>query len=95
MLLRSEVEILLQSWARLQVLETMHSSQCSCDTVRVRTTQVEQFHFSCPLAKHNTRKEMFKKVDSFTRHHQLSRTHSVSVCADGAYPAMIKIKKTS
>jgi len=37
---------------------------------------------------------MFKKLDSFTRHHQLSRTHSVSVCADGAYSAMIKIKTT-
>jgi len=34
-----------------------------------------------------------KKAYSFTRHHQLSRTHSVSVCADGAYPAVIKIKK--
>jgi len=34
---------------------------------------------------------MFKKVDSFTKEHQLSRTHCVSVCADGAL-AMITIK---
>jgi len=55
---------------------------------------VEQFLFCCTLAKHTIRKEMFKKVDSFTKEQQLSRTHSVSVCADGAYSAMIRIKKT-
>ena len=38
---------------------------------------------------------MFKKVDSFTKGHQLSRTHSVFVCADGAYWAMIRFNKTS
>jgi len=63
--------------------------------VRYRATKayVEQFLFCCPLAKHATKKEMFKKVDSFTKEHQLSRTHRVSVCADGAYSAMIRIKK--
>ena len=55
---------------------------------------MQQCLFCCPLAKHTTRKEMFKKVDSFTKEHQLSRTHSVFVCADGAYSAMIRIKKT-
>jgi len=67
---------------------------CSCDMVRLRTTYVEQFLFCFPLAKHATRKEMFKKVDSFTKEHHLSRTHSVFVCADGVYSAMIRIKKT-
>ena len=51
---------------------------------------VEQFLFCCPLAKHTTK--MFKKVDSFTKGHQLSRAHSVSVCADGA-SGMIRIKR--
>jgi len=37
---------------------------------------------------------MFKKVDSFTKEHQLSRTHCVFVCDNGAYSAMIRIKKT-
>jgi len=36
----------------------------------------------------------YGQVDSFTKEHQLSRTHYVSVCTDGA-SAMIKIKKTS
>jgi len=63
--------------------------------VRCRATEVfvEQFLVCCPLAKHTTRKEMFKKVESFTKKHQLSRTHCMSVCADGA-SAMIKTKKT-
>jgi len=30
LLLPSEVEILIQSWVRLQILETMHSLCCSC-----------------------------------------------------------------
>ena len=51
---------------------------------------VEQFLFCCPLAKHTTK--MFKKVDSFTKGHRLSRTHCVSVCADGA-SGMIRIKR--
>jgi len=55
---------------------------------------VEQFLCYCPLAKHPTRKEMFKKEGSFSKKHQLSRTHIVCVCADGAYSAMIRIKKT-
>jgi len=48
----------------------MHSSQW---VVRYRATEdyVEQSLFCCPLAKHTTRKEMFKKVDSFTKEHQL------------------------
>jgi len=62
--------------------------------VRYRATEDygEQLLFCCPLAKHTTRKEMFKKVDSFTKEHQLSRTDCVSVCADGAW-AIIRIKK--
>jgi len=36
---------------------------------------------------------MFKKVDSFTKQHQLSRTHCVSVCAGGA-SGMIRMKMT-
>jgi len=36
---------------------------------------------------------MFRKVDPFTKYRQLSRTHCVSVCADGA-SAIIRIKKT-
>jgi len=37
--------------------------------VRYRATEdyVEQFFFCCALAKHTTRKDMFKKVDSFTK----------------------------
>ena len=55
--------------------------------VRYRATEdyVEQFLYCCQLAKHTTRKEMFKKVDSFTTKHQLSRTRNACVCADGAY----------
>jgi len=54
--------------------------------VRCRATEnyVEQFLFCCPLAEHTTRKERFRKVDFFNKKHQLSRTHCVSVCADGA-----------
>jgi len=37
---------------------------------------------------------MFNKVDSFTEEYHLLLTHSVSVCADGAYSAMIRIKTT-
>jgi len=33
-----------------------------------------------------------KKVDSFIKDHQLSRTHCVSVCADGA-SAMTRARK--
>jgi len=64
--------------------------------VRYRATEdyVERFLFCCPLAKHRTRKEIFKKVDSFTKKYQLSRTHNVYVCADRAYSVMIRIKKT-
>jgi len=44
--------------------------------VRYRANEdyVEQFHFCCPLAKHTTRKEMFKfkRVDSFTKEDELS-----------------------
>jgi len=36
---------------------------------------------------------MFKKVHSFSTEHQLSRNHSMSVCVDGAYSAMTRIKK--
>jgi len=63
--------------------------------VRYRASEhyVEQFLFRCPLAKHTTSKGMFKKIDSFTKKHQLSWTHCVSVCADGA-SAMVRIKKT-
>jgi len=50
---------------------------------------VEQFLFCYPLAKHTTK--MFQ-VYFFTKEHQLSRTHCVSVCADGA-SGMIRIKK--
>jgi len=32
---------------------------------------VGQFFFCCPLAKHTTREEMFEKVDTFTKEHQL------------------------
>jgi len=62
--------------------------------VRYRATEnyVGQFLFCCPLAKHTTRMEMFKKVDSFTKKYQLSRTHNVYVCADGAYSVMIRIR---
>jgi len=65
--------------------------------VRYRATEdyVEQSLLCCPLAERITRKEMFKKVESFTKLHQLSRTHCVSVRADGAYSAMIRIKTTS
>jgi len=68
----------------------MHSSQW---VVRYRATEdyVEQSLFCCPLAKHTTRKEMFKKVDSFTKEHQLSRTRCMSVFAYGA-SGMIRIK---
>jgi len=47
------------------------------------------FLLCCPLAKHTTRKEMFKNVDYFTKN---SRTNCVSVCADGA-SAMIRTEK--
>jgi len=62
--------------------------------VRYRATDdyVENFLFCCKLAKHTTRKEMVKKVNPFTREYQLSRTHCVSVCADGAL-GMIRIKR--
>jgi len=33
---------------------------------------------------------MFKKVDSFTKKQQPSRTHSVSACADGASAMITK-----
>jgi len=73
--------------ARGEILEMMHSSWCSCDSVRLTATWN---NFSCcPLAKHTARKEMVKKVDSFTEEHQLSQTHCV--CADGA-SGMIRIK---
>jgi len=64
--------------------------------VRYRATEdyLQEFLFCSPLAKHTTRKEMFNKVDSFTEEHHLLRTHTVSVCADGAYSAMIRIKTT-
>jgi len=64
--------------------------------VRYSTTEdyVEQLLFCCPLAKHTIRKEMLKKVDSFTKEHQLSRSHCVSDCADGAW-AITRIKKAS
>jgi len=64
--------------------------------VQYRATEdyVEQILFCCPLAKRTARKEMFKKVDSFTKKHQFSRIDNVCVCADGAYSAMIKMKKT-
>ena len=64
--------------------------------VRYRATEdyVQQFFFCSPLAKHTARKEMLQKVDSFTKEYQFSRIHSVSVCAHGAYSAMISIKKT-
>jgi len=39
LLLISEVEILFQSWERLQILETMDSSWYSCDTVRPRQSR--------------------------------------------------------
>ena len=60
---------------------------------RVTEDYVEQFLICCPLAKHTTRKEMLKKVDSFTKEHQLSRTHCVSLCSDSA-SGMTRIKKT-
>jgi len=64
--------------------------------VQYRATEdyVEQILFCCPLAKHTTRKEMFKKVDSFAKKRQFSRTDNVRVCADCAYSVMIRIKKT-
>ena len=60
---------------------------------------VEQFLFCRPLVKHATRKEMYKKVDSFIKKHQLSQNHCVSVRADGASTMMrpkrlMKKKKT-
>ena len=54
---------------------------------------VEQSLLCPPLDKRITRKEMLKKVESFTKWYQLSRTHCVSVCADSAYSAIIRIKK--
>jgi len=55
---------------------------------------VEQFLFCRQLAKHTTGKETFKKVDSFIKEHQPSRTLCVSACADYASP-MTRIKKLS
>jgi len=52
---------------------------------------LEQFFFCCPLAKH-TRKEMFRKLDSFNKKHQLLQTHCMSVCAHGA-SVMIRTKR--
>jgi len=62
--------------------------------LRYRATEdyLQQLLFCCPLVKHATRKEMSKKVDSVTKEHQLSRTHCMSVCADGA-SGMVRIKK--
>jgi len=61
--------------------------------MRYRATEdyVEQYMFCRPFAKHTTGKEMLK-ADFFIQDHQLSRTHCVSVCADGA-SAMMRTKK--
>ena len=53
---------------------------------------MEQFLFCRPLAKNTTGEQIFKKVDSFFRQHQLEWSDYVSVCADGA-PSMRICKK--
>jgi len=88
------VQILFQSWARLKILETMRSSWCSYDTVRLRTTW-NNFSFSAQhttLAQHTTWKEMFEKVD-ILRWETSAFADTLRVCcADGA-SAMIRTKK--
>jgi len=39
---------------------------------------MKQFIFGHPLATHTIGKEIFKKVDSFIKDHQLSRIHSIN-----------------
>ena len=82
-----------QRWTRRETTDIGNDAQFM-GFVRYRATEdyVEQVLFCCPLAKHTAKKEMFKKVDSFTKEHQLSRTNCVSACADGA-SGMIRIKK--
>jgi len=69
----------------------MHSWCCSCDTVRLRTTW-NDFSFAVHLSNIPQEKKCLRKQDSFTKKHQLSRTHCVFVCADGA-SAMIRTEK--
>jgi len=68
LLLRSEVETSFQSWARRETTHLGNDAQFMV-FVRYRATEdyVEKFVFCCPLAKHTTRYEMFKKIYSFTR----------------------------
>jgi len=69
----------------------MHSSWCSCDTVRLRSENyVEQFLFCRPLAKHTTGKEMFKNVHS--RNISFRGLTACLFFADGA-SAMMRTEK--
>jgi len=84
----------LQSWVRRETTYFGRDAQFIV-FVRYRATEVyvEQIFFCCPLVKHTARKEIFNEVDSFNKEHQSSRTLCVSICADGAYSVMIRIKK--
>ena len=53
---------------------------------------MEQFLFCSPLAKNTTGEQIFNKVDSFFKEHQLEWSDCGSVCADGA-PSIMGCKK--
>ena len=54
---------------------------------------VKQFLFCRPLTKNTTGEEIFKKVDSFFKEHQLEWSDFVSICADGA-PSIMGSKRS-
>ena len=53
---------------------------------------MEQFLFNRSLAKNTIGEQIFKKVDSFFKKHQLEWSDCVPVCVDGA-PSMMECKK--
>ena len=76
---------------KLQTSETIRSLWCLSDAVQARITW-NNFFFAVSLQKNTTGEEIFKKIDSFFKEHQLSESDCVFVCANSA-PSTIKTKK--
>ena len=65
----------------------MHSSWCLCNTM-TQTTTWSSFCFAVHFAKNTIGEQIFKKVDSFFKEHQLEWSDCVSVCMDMALSMM-------